>query len=145
MHSTAQARERGIGFAAASFSRREAENRPESFAAGEQAVTHRLVDGGGRHGRLRQKPIERAIDFLLPGDEVALQIHAAMDRLKLLRRPWRRTRHDQSHEEKSDRGGEQAIAAEGVEHERLDVEEPERRGKQYADGQREKLPGPRNS
>src|SRR5205085_1641084 len=60
-------RQRGIDFAAARFRRGEAKNRAEPFAAREQTVTHRLVNGGRWRRFLRQKTIKGAIDFFLPG------------------------------------------------------------------------------
>src|SRR5438270_3744658 len=53
----------GAGFSAAGFGGRETKNRPEAFAAGEQTVAHRLVDGRGRHRGLGQKSVEGAIDL----------------------------------------------------------------------------------
>ena len=60
------ARERqGVGFASAAGLRGgEAEGRAHPFAAGEERVTHRLVDGGGFGFLGRQKLVERAIDGL---------------------------------------------------------------------------------
>ena len=59
-----RARERhGVGiFSAARFRRRQQNCRAHPFAAGEERVTHRLVDGGGTGGRGRQETIERAVD-----------------------------------------------------------------------------------
>ena len=68
-------RERRADLAAARFGRGQAEDRPQAFPAGEQAVTHRLVDRR-RWGRcLGQEAIEGAVDFLLAGDEIRLQVH----------------------------------------------------------------------
>src|SRR3954447_10140331 len=68
-------RQRGFRLAAAGFGRGEAENRAEPFPTGEKAVTHRLVDGRGVRGFVRQESAERAADFLLPGGEIRLQFH----------------------------------------------------------------------
>ena len=41
-----------------------------SLFPGEETVTHRLVNGGGSRRSLRQKLIERTINFLLPGNQI---------------------------------------------------------------------------
>ena len=55
----------------------EAKNGPQSFAAGEQAVAHRAMDGGGRNARFRKITIQRAIDFLLSRFQIRRELHRA--------------------------------------------------------------------
>src|SRR6185295_986602 len=47
---------------AAGFSGGEAEGGAHAFAAGEEGVAHRLVNGRGPRGRFGQKAVERAVD-----------------------------------------------------------------------------------
>jgi hypothetical protein len=61
--------------AATSFSRRQTQNRPQTFAAGKQTVTHRPVKRRGLPIRLRQVPVQRAVDQLLASDEIVFEIH----------------------------------------------------------------------
>ena len=62
-------------FAAAGFGRGETKDRAKSFAAGEEAVAHRLVDGGGPGIFLGQKAVERAIDLFRTGGEISAEFH----------------------------------------------------------------------
>ena len=68
-----------LHFPPASFSCREAKNRSQSFAAGEQAVAHRLVKCFWFGVRFRQIAIKRVVDFFLPGSEIRFQIHFDLD------------------------------------------------------------------
>jgi hypothetical protein len=57
-------------FPSTGFRGGKAKNRPEPFSAGEDTVAHRLVNGRGSRRSLRQKLIERTINFLLPDGEI---------------------------------------------------------------------------
>ena len=70
-------RQRRRRFTSAGFGSGETKNGPEPFPAGKQTVAHRLVQRDRRHGRLRQEPIERAVDLFLPAGKVALQMRLA--------------------------------------------------------------------
>ena len=75
-------RQRVVDLAATRFGRSEAKNRPQTFSAREQTVSHRLVNRRRSHVLLRQISIERAINRLLPGLEISFQIHFDRDELK---------------------------------------------------------------
>jgi hypothetical protein len=68
-------RQSGARFSTARFGRRETENWPEPFSPGKQTVAHRTMNRDRRHRRFGQETIEGAIDFLLPRDKVAFQVH----------------------------------------------------------------------
>ena len=57
--------QRRFHFAAASFGRGQGQNRAEPLSAGEEAVTHRLVNGGGPGVFFRQITIKNAVDQFL--------------------------------------------------------------------------------
>ena len=57
--------QRRFDFAAASFGRGQGQNRAEPLSAGEEAVTHRLVNGGGPGVFFRQITIKNAVDQFL--------------------------------------------------------------------------------
>src|SRR5439155_16912661 len=59
-----------INATATSFGCGETKNRSQSFAAGEQTVTHRLVERGRLRTRFRQIAVQRAIDFSLPRPKI---------------------------------------------------------------------------
>ena len=70
----ARQRHRGGIRAAASFRRREAQSWTHPLATSENGIAHRLVNGGGLDGFLREKLIQRAIHRLGAGREKRLQI-----------------------------------------------------------------------
>ena len=57
------------------LSARQAQNRPQTFAAGKQTVAHRPVKRRGLPIRLRQIAVQRAVDQLLASDEIVFEIH----------------------------------------------------------------------
>src|SRR5207248_1545927 len=68
-----------IDLATARFRRGQTENRAQPFAAGEQAISHRLVNGGRPGVFLWQKPVKRAVDRFLPGSDIRFEVHAGPD------------------------------------------------------------------
>ena len=70
-------RKRIIDLAAASFSGSQAQNRPQTFAAGKQTVAHSPVKRRGLSVRLGQIAVQRAVDQLLASDEIVFEIHVA--------------------------------------------------------------------
>jgi hypothetical protein len=70
--------------AATSFSRRQTQNRPQTFAAGKQTVAHSSVKRRGLPIRLGQIAIQRAVDQLLASDEIVFEIHVAKTAAELL-------------------------------------------------------------
>ena len=58
-----------------SFSRRQTQNRPQTFAAGKQTVAHRPVKRRRLPIRLRQTAVQRAVDQLLASDKIVFEIH----------------------------------------------------------------------
>ena len=80
----ARDRKRIVDLAATGFSRRQAQNRPQTFAAGKQTVAHRPVKRRGLPIRLRQIAVQSAVDQLLASDEIAFEIHVAKTAAELL-------------------------------------------------------------
>src|SRR5206468_1973145 len=68
-------RERDIDVAATSFGRGETKNRSQSFSTRKKTVTHRLVERGRLRIRLRQVPVQCAIDQLLASGKIRFEIH----------------------------------------------------------------------
>ena len=66
-----------VDLAATSFSRRQAQNRPQTFSAGKQTVAHRPVKRRGLPIRLRQIAVQRVVDQLLASEAIAFEIHVA--------------------------------------------------------------------
>ena len=77
-------RARIVDPAATSFSRRQAQNRPQTFAAGKQTVAHRPVKRRGLPIRLRQIAVQSAVDQLLASEEIILEIHVTKTASELL-------------------------------------------------------------
>ena len=77
MNAFKRAREwkRIIDLAVASFSRSQAQNRPQTFSAGKQTVAHRPVNRRRLDIRFRQITVQRAVDQFLVSDEMAFNIH----------------------------------------------------------------------
>ena len=73
-----------IDLAAASFSRSQAQNRPQTFSAGKQTVAHRPVNRRRLDIRLRQIPIQGAVDQFLASGEMAFEIHVTKTAAELL-------------------------------------------------------------
>ena len=68
-------RKRVVDLAVARFGGGQAKNRPEPFAPGKQAVTHRFVDRDRLDALFWKIAIEGAVDLLLPCTEITFQIH----------------------------------------------------------------------
>jgi len=80
----ARERKRIVDLSATSFSRRQTQNRSQTFAAGKQTVAHRPVKRRGFSIRLRQIAVESAVDQLLASDEMVFEIHVAKTATELL-------------------------------------------------------------
>ena len=68
-------RQSGFGLATTGLRGGEAEDGTEALAAGEEAVAHRLMNGGGADGGGGQEALERALHCGAPGAEVFGQGH----------------------------------------------------------------------
>jgi hypothetical protein len=73
----ARQRKRIVDFAATSFSRSQAQNRPQTFSASKQTVAHRPVNCRRLGIRLRQVAVQRVVDQFLASDKILFKIHVA--------------------------------------------------------------------
>ena len=73
-----------IDLAAASFSRSQAQNRPQTFSAGKQTVAHRPMNRRRLGLRLRQIAVQREVDQFLASDEMTFEIHVTKTAAELL-------------------------------------------------------------
>src|SRR4029077_1699633 len=75
---------RVIDLAATSFRCGKTKNRSQSFSTRKKTVTHRSVKRGRLRIRLRQVPVQRAIDQLLASGKIRFEVHVRKTNAGLL-------------------------------------------------------------